>query len=148
MQGTPDSARIALAFDFGLRRIGMAVGDTLTRSATARGAVAVTRQGPDWAAITRAVEAHAPHLLIVGTPYNVDGGVNEMTGRARQFAAELAARFTLPVEQVDERYSSIEASHALRERRASGERRRRVSREDIDGAAAAVILRRWLEGER
>ena len=148
MPGTPDSVRIALAFDFGLKRIGLAVGDTLTRSAAARGAIAASASGPDWAAVTRAVRACAPHLLVVGAPYNVDGEANEMTARARQFAAELAARFALPVEQVDERYSSIEATAQLKAQRASGARRRRVRKDDIDSAAAVIILKRWLEGER
>ncbi len=148
MPGTPDPVRIALAFDFGLKRIGLAVGDTLTRSAAARGAIAVSASGPDWTAILRAVQDCAPHVLVVGAPYNVDGEANGMTVRARQFAAELAARHALPVEQVDERYSSIEATARLKAQRASGERRRRLRKEDIDSAAAVVILERWLEGER
>ena len=56
-------------------------------------------------------------------------------------------RFSLPVEMVDERWSSLEANAALKARRASGERRRRVRREDVDSVAAAVILERWLSGE-
>ena len=68
MPGTPDPVRIALAFDFGLKRIGLAVGDTLTRSAAARGAIAVSASGPDWTAILRAVQDGAPHVLVVGAP--------------------------------------------------------------------------------
>ena len=71
-----------------------------------------------------------------------------MSARARQFAVELAARCALPVEQVDERYSSIEATAQLKAQRASGARRRRVRKDDIDSAAAVIILKRWLEGER
>ena len=103
---------------------------------------------PDWAAIRRAIAAHAPDVLVVGTPYNVDGEATAMTERARKFAAELAAHCALPVEQVDERYSSIEATERLKAQRASGARRRRVRKEDIDSAAAVVILQRWLKGER
>ena len=142
------SVRVALAFDFGLKRIGAAVGDTLTQSAAPRGAIAVHASGPDWVAIERLVAANAPHVLVVGAPYNVDGDASEMSARARQFAVELAARCALPVEQVDERYSSIEATERLKAQRASGERRRRLRKEDIDSAAAVVILERWLEGER
>lgn len=139
---------MALAFDFGLKRIGVAVGDTLTQGAAARGAIAVHASGPDWPAIERLVGENAPHVLIVGAPYNVDGDANAMTAHAKQFAAELAARCALPVEQVDERYSSIEATAQLKAQRESGARRRRVRKEDIDSAAAVVILKRWLEGER
>lgn len=148
MPGTPDAVRVALAFDFGAKRIGLALGDTLTRSAVARGAIATHAGGPDWAAIRRAIAAHAPDVLVVGTPYNVDGEATAMTERAREFAAELAAHCALPVEQVDERYSSIEATERLKAQRASGARRRRVRKEDIDSAAAVVILQRWLKGER
>ena len=66
---------------------------------------------------------------------------------ARRFAAELEQRFALPVQLVDERFSSLEASEALKKRRASGERRRRLERADLDSAAAAVILGRWFQGE-
>src|SRR5437870_3461259 len=66
---------------------------------------------------------------------------------ARRFAAELERRFGLPVDMVDERYSSVEASAALKARRASGGRRRRIQREAIDSTAAAIILERWLAGE-
>jgi putative Holliday junction resolvase len=93
------------------------------------------------------VRALAPQVLVVGAPYNVDGSEGTMSGAARRFAAELERRFGLPVHMVDERFSSLEAHEALKARRASGERRRRVQRADIDSAAAAVILGRWFAGE-
>ena len=83
----------------------------------------------------------------MGAPYNADGSEGTLTETVRRFAAELERRFALPVEMVDERFSSLEASAALRQRRASGTRRRRVARADIDSAAAAVILGRWFAGE-
>jgi putative holliday junction resolvase len=136
-----------LAFDFGLKRIGIASGDTLTRQAAPRGAASVSRGGPDWALITREVRALAPALLVVGAPYNADGSDTRLKEAVRGFAAELGRRFSLPVHLVDERYSSLEASAALKARRASGQRRRRVQRADVDSAAAAVILGRFLQGE-
>ena len=136
-----------LAFDFGLKRIGIASGDTLTRHAAPRPAVAVGRAGPDWQLIAREVRALEPELLVVGAPYNAAGGEGHLSAAARAFAAELERRFTLPVHLVDERFSSLEASAALKARRASGERRRRVGRAAIDSAAAAVILARWFAGE-
>ena len=136
-----------LAFDFGLKRIGIASGDTLTKQAAPRGAVSVSRTGPDWEAITREVRARAPELLVVGAPYNVDGSDTPLKAAAERFAAELGRRFGLPVHLVDERYSSIEASAALKAQRESGQRRRRIQRADIDSAAAAVILGRFLQGE-
>ncbi|HEV2443467.1 MAG TPA: Holliday junction resolvase RuvX [Steroidobacteraceae bacterium] len=135
-----------LAFDFGLRRIGIAAGDTLTATAAPRAAALVTRTGPDWTAIAREVDSLKPRRLIVGAPYNVDGTPGALAPAARRFANELERRFKLPVSMVDERWSSLEAGTALKARRASGGRRR-IRREDLDSAAAAVILERWLAGE-
>jgi putative holliday junction resolvase len=141
-------AQTVLAFDFGLKRIGLASGNTLTGSAAPRGAVGVGRDGPDWSLIEREVRALAPGMLVVGAPYNVDGGDSALAAAARRFAAELERRFALPVHLVDERYSSLEASAALKARRASGLKARRLTRADIDGAAAAVILGRFLTQTR
>jgi putative Holliday junction resolvase len=140
-------ARTVLAFDFGLKRIGIAAGDTVTSSAAPRPAIAVFHSGPDWAAIERELKSLQPQVLVVGVPYNADGSPGALTASARGFAAALENRFGLPVKHVDERWSSLEASEALKRGRASGERRRRVQREHIDSAAAAVILERWLSGE-
>jgi putative holliday junction resolvase len=136
-----------LAFDFGLKRIGIASGNSLTRSAAPRPAAMSGPAGPDWELIGREVRALGPARLVVGAPYNVDGTDGAITAAARAFAAELKQRFALPVHLVDERFSSLEATEALRGRRASGERRRRVEKSDIDSAAAAVILGRWFQGE-
>jgi len=138
--------RTVLAFDFGLKRIGIACGDTLTQHAAARAAALVHRGVPDWEAIAREVRALAPAILVVGAPYNVDGSEGTLLAAARRFAAELERRFALPVQLVDERFSSLEAGEALKRRRASGERGR-IERAAIDSAAAAVILGRWFQGE-
>jgi putative Holliday junction resolvase len=107
----------------------------------------VSAAGPDWIAIEREVRALQPHLFIVGAPYNADGSPGALASAASGFAAELERRFGLPVKRVDERFSSLQASERLKAQRASGERKRRIRREDIDSAAAAVILERWLAGE-
>ena len=137
-----------LAFDFGLKRIGIASGDSLTQSAAPRPAALSGASGPDWQAITREVRSLGPARLVVGAPYNVDGSEGAITTAARGFAAELQRRFALPVHLVDERFSSLEATAALQGRRERGERKKRVQRADIDSAAAAVILARWFAGER
>jgi putative Holliday junction resolvase len=139
--------RIALAFDYGRRRIGMAAGDTLTATAAPRPAVSARDGVPDWSAIGREIHALSPHVLVVGVPYNADGTDGSMAQHARDFGRALKERFALPVEHVDEHGSSLEAGRALKDQRASGQRRRRVQREDVDSAAAAVILTRWLAGE-
>ena len=141
-----NEVRAVIAFDFGLKRIGIAAGDTLTRTAAPRPAIHVTATGPNWEAISREIRALGPARLVLGAPYNVDDSPGALAAAAFAFAAELARRFGVPVERVDERYSSIEAGARLKSQRASGQRRR-IRREHIDSAAAAVILERWLCGE-
>jgi putative Holliday junction resolvase len=139
--------RVVLAFDFGQRRIGVACGDTVSRSAAPLDAVPVNAGGPRWELIDALLREWQPALTVVGLPYNVDGSDSAMTQAARRFAAELERRCRLPVVLVDERYSSREAEARLKSARASGLRRRRVAKADVDAAAACVILERWFTEE-
>ena len=138
------AAQVILAFDFGLRRIGIASGDTISRRAAPHSAVTVPASGIDWTAIDRAIAAFKPHLLVVGSPLHADGTAGSLSAQADGFAAALAERSRLPVRRADEFASSLEAAAELKQQRASGQRRRRVQRGDIDSAAAAIILERWL----
>ncbi len=142
----PEPILRVLAFDFGLRRIGIATGDSLTGTAAPRPAAPAREGEPDWEQIGREMRAFNPGRVVVGAPYNADGTAGALLPHARRFAAEIKRRFALPVSLVDERFSSLEASDVLKTRRARGERRR-LRREQIDSAAAAVILERWLSGE-
>ncbi len=134
---------VLLAFDYGTRRIGVAVGQTTTGTASPAGIVGAGT-GPDWAALERCIREWSPARLLVGLPYNMDGSETVLTGACRAFAGELARRFGLPVEFVDERLTSVTAQADLREVRRSGARARRVTREDIDANAARLILETWL----
>jgi putative holliday junction resolvase len=138
--------QVLLAFDFGLRRIGVACGDTVSGSASPLGSVAVGPAGLAWDRIDALVRDYRPSLLVVGLPYNADGSESDAARRARVFAAELAAHCALPVELVDERYSSLEAAARLKGGRAAGLRKRRVTKSDVDAGAACIILERWLGG--
>jgi putative Holliday junction resolvase len=139
----PSRPQVVLAFDFGLRRIGVACGDTLSRYASALETVPAGPNGPRWEMISTMMRDWQPDMAVVGLPYNVDGSESDMTGAARNFAAELARRYTLEVALVDERYSSLDAEARLKSARESGLRRGRVAKSDIDAAAACVILERW-----
>jgi putative Holliday junction resolvase len=141
------SAQVILAFDFGLRRIGIASGDTVSRRAAPHSVVAVPAAGIDWTPIDSAIESFRPDLLVVGSPQNADGSAGTLSAAADRFAAALAQRSQLPVRRADEYASSLEAAETLKQQRASGQRRRRVQRGDIDSAAAAIILERWLNRE-
>jgi putative holliday junction resolvase len=137
------SGEVLLAFDYGARRIGVAVGQTTTGTASPAGVVGVAAT-PDWAALEHCVREWSPARLLVGLPYNMDGSETVLTGVCRAFAGELARRFRLPVEFVDERLTSRAAQADLREVRRSGARKRRVTREDVDANAARLILESWL----
>ena len=139
---------VAMGFDEGVRRIGVAAGDTLTRGARPVGFVPARGGEPDWAALTRLIGEWDPAVLVVGVPYNMDGTPGPMTPAALGFAAELERRFRRPAIGVDERLSSREAEDQLRRQRASGERTRRVRHGDVDAAAACVLLEQWLRDER
>lgn len=131
-----------LAFDFGLRRIGVAVGQDVTGSASPVGTVMNGSDGVDHGRIRELIDEWRPSRLVVGLPMHADGTHGEMSSAALAFAAELACH-KLPVDTVDERYTSIEAQRALKDARQKGSRGR-VSREDIDAAAAVFIAERYL----
>lgn len=140
MPATPETI---LAFDFGLRRIGIAIGQQVTNSANPLGVARNGADGPDWPYIESLIREWRPARLIVGMPLHTDGSENETTVAVRRFIDDLQ-RFDLAVEAVDERYSSAEALEKLKEERASG-LRGRISKEQIDSAAATLIAERWLK---
>lgn len=131
-----------LAFDYGGRRIGVAVGQSVTGSAGALGTVANRGEGPDWRAIERLVAEWRPSHLVVGLPLLEDGSESADGKAARRFGDALT-RFGLPVEVTDERYSSLEARERLVDERRQG-LRGRLSKEAVDATAAVVIAERWL----
>jgi putative Holliday junction resolvase len=118
-----------LAFDFGLKRTGTAVGNTLTR--TARPLRTIVAEGDArFAPIAVLLAEWQPDALVVGVPFHPDGAEHENTRRARRFARQLHGRFGLAVHEVDERWSTTEAL-------AAGAR-------DADAAAAALLLEQWI----
>jgi putative Holliday junction resolvase len=132
-----------LAFDFGTKRIGVALGTCLGggRSGPARALTTIDNESNDarFAAIGALIAEWQPILLLVGRPLNDDGTPHEMTARCERFANQLRGRYRLPVEDVDERYSSTEADASLRERGLSWQERKA----QIDAEAALIILQSW-----
>ena len=132
MSGVTALARSLLAFDFGLKRTGVATGNAVTRSATPLTTVAAEGDAR-FAAIGRLIAEWQPDALVVGVPFHPDGAEHENTRRARRFARQLHGRFGLPVHEVDERYSTTAVAGAR----------------DRDAAAAAVLLEQYFsEHER
>ena len=134
--------RTILAFDFGLRRIGVAIGQDITRSASPLGAVANRDEGVDHDAIAALIKEWRPASIVVGMPSHADGSPSEMQEPVEAFILELQ-RYGLSVDTVDERYTSVEAERVLKEARAAGSRGR-ISKEMIDSAAAVFIAERYL----
>ena len=122
---------IALAFDFGTRRIGVAIGNSLTREARALTAIDAADSEPRWSALGALIEKWQPAQLVVGIPRHPDGAAHEMTARCERFARQLEGRYRLPIARVDERYSSAVVERA----------------DDVDAAAAAIILQQWFDGD-
>lgn len=133
-----------LAFDFGVRRIGVALGNTLTGTARALEVFDSTPELQRFTHIEGLIRTWQPQRLVVGRPLNEDGTESDTTRRAQRFCNQLRGRFSLPVETVDERFSSREAQAIIEDRAQSMPRSRRP-RED-DAVAAAVILEQYLGG--
>lgn len=127
-EARPAPPRSYLAFDYGSRRIGVAVGNTLLRRAQPLATIAVT--GGAWpAGVERLLARWQPDALVVGVPLHPDGAPHDNTRRAQRFARRLHGRYGLPVHEVDERYTTTESL-------ASGAA-------DVDAAAAALILEQF-----
>ncbi|KGM41223.1 Holliday junction resolvase [Aquabacterium sp. NJ1] len=117
-----------LAFDYGLKRVGVATGNSLMRQAQPLRTIAVEGK-PRFEQIAQLIEEWRPDALVIGVPYHPDGAEHDNTLRARKFGGQLRGRFHLPVHEVDERYSTTEAI-------ANGAR-------DLDAASAAILLQQY-----
>lgn len=120
---------IALGFDYGARRIGVAIGNRLTAQARSLTTIDAARNEARWQAVDALIAQWEPTTLVVGIPRHPDGAPHAMTARCERFARQLEGRYRLPVARVDERYSSAVAGRA----------------DDVDAAAAAIILQQWLD---
>jgi putative Holliday junction resolvase len=140
VQATQARNATVIAFDFGTRRVGVAIGNTLTR--TARPLVTIDARDEDarWREIEALVAEWQPAQLVVGLPTHADGTPHQMTAQARRFASELDARFGLPVALVDERFTSELAKSEL-SAAGMGGRENRALRDQL---AAHMILEVWL----
>ncbi|MCG7878968.1 MAG: Holliday junction resolvase RuvX [Candidatus Thiodiazotropha taylori] len=125
-----------LGFDYGSRKIGVAVGQTVTGTATALETLHLVNHKPDWQRIASLIEEWRPQALVVGLPLDVDDSETDATQPALRFSRQLEGRFHIKVYLADERYSSFEARERL------GHNAKRL--EDYDAVAAKLILETWL----
>ena len=137
-----DTLQTLLAFDYGTQKIGVAVGQTVTATASPLRELKARDGIPDWDQVAKLVTEWKPQAFVVGLPYNMDGSASEMTRRARKFANRLHGRFNRPAYTIDERLSSREAREIGRQ---GAERRGRRfdPRSPVDSLAAQLILETW-----
>lgn len=129
-----------LAFDFGLKRIGLAIGQTSLQLATALTTLLAKDGVPQWQEIETIVDEWQVKAFVIGIPYTLTGGEQTLTRAARRFAAGLQQQFKLPVYEVDERMSTIEAKSQIY---AQGGGYRQLRKAPVDSVAAALILQQW-----
>lgn len=130
---------VLLGFDFGHRKIGIAVGQTLTKTASPLTTLPAKKHQPDWEKISQIINTWNPVGLVVGIPYDLDDTIMDWAPQVYRFARQLTGRFKLPVYQVDERLTSREARNLMGRAAKSASHRAAV-----DAVAAALILETWL----
>lgn len=131
---------VFLGLDFGLRRIGIAVGQTLTRTASPLGRINARDGEPDWPALDAIIKEWQPSGLVVGLPLNMDNTEQFLTECAKTFKNALQQRYALPVHMIDERLSTLEAKSRLYQ----AGKHRALHHKGIDSVAAQIILEAWL----
>ena len=127
----------SLGFDFGTHKIGIAVGQTITATASPLITLSYIKQQPDWDGISDIINEWKPDTLVVGLPFQMDDQEAELAGRAKRFARRLEGRYKLPTEMIDERLTSREASDRLGKKAGKD-----VTL--VDSMAAKLILETWL----
>ncbi|WP_113907924.1 Holliday junction resolvase RuvX [Aliidiomarina celeris] len=129
-----------LAFDFGTRSIGVAIGQSLTQTASPLAALKATHGQPDWGKVELLLKEWQPHLCVVGLPLNMDGSEQELTQLARKFANRLHGRFGVEVALQDERLTTASAKQELFAAHGYGG----LGKEKIDSASACLIAEDYL----
>lgn len=132
-----------MAFDFGTRRIGAAIGQSITATAAPIDPIKATDGTPNWQQLDELLAKWQPDTLVVGIPLNMDGSISEMSRRARRFANRIQDRYKLPCYLMDERLSSAEAKSIHFSRGGSDN----FASESVDGIAAQLILESWFASD-
>jgi putative Holliday junction resolvase len=137
----PKNNQTVLCFDFGTKSIGVAVGQTITQTATPLAALKANDGIPNWALIQTLYNEWQPQTVVVGLPLNMDGSEQEITSRVKKFANRLHGRFKIQVELYDERLSTVDAKATLFELGGY----KKLTKGKIDSVSACVIFQSWAE---
>jgi len=142
MMNVKKTQRTILGFDFGTKRIGIAIGQEVTGTVNPLTTVTAVKHKPDWESISKIIAEWQPDLLVVGLPLHMDGTEQPMTQAARRFSNQLNGRYQIPIALMDERLSSDEAESILNERSGSFQ-----DKAQIDMISAQLILQSWMSLE-
>lgn len=134
-------AKTLIAFDFGTKSIGCAVGQSITGTAQALPAFKAKDGIPNWDSIEKCLKEWKPDLIVVGLPLNMDGTEQPLTLRAKKFSQRLSGRFGIPVELQDERLTTVDAKAEIFSRGGF----RALNKGKVDGISACLILESWFE---
>lgn len=135
---------VVIAFDFGLKRTGVAVGNTVIGSATPECTLTSNDELPDWEGISKLFKEWQPSQIVVGMPIELDGTENPLKKRIDRFCNQIQGRYNIDVDQENEQFTSIEAAQRLKQLRQSG-RKQKVRKDEVDKIAAAIILENWMQ---
>lgn len=139
-RSVPKPCKAVMAFDYGLRNIGVAVGNVVLGTSQGIGVLKARDGKPDWREVEHYLTQWQPDLVVVGNPLNMDGSESEMSARAQKFSRQINGRFNIATDMMDERLSSQEAKSNARARGHRGD----YNEAPIDADAAEIILRSWL----
>jgi putative Holliday junction resolvase len=130
-----------VGFDFGQKRIGVAIGNNISKTAQALITIESASSNQKFEAIQKIMDEWKPVSIVVGVPFNVDGSEHKVTNLSKKFAKQLEQKYALPIHLIDERYTSIEASHEIQDKKIDLKKKKLL----IDQIAAKIILQSYLD---
>ena len=130
-----------IGFDFGQKRIGVAIGNNISKSAQALITIESASNNQKFEAIQKIMDEWQPVSIVVGVPFNVDGSEHKVTNLCKKFAKQLEQKYALPIHLIDERYTSIEASYEIQHKKIDLKKKKLL----IDQIAAKIILQSYLD---
>ena len=130
-----------IGFDFGQKRIGVAIGNNISKSAQALITIESASSNQKFEAIQKIMDEWQPVSIVVGVPFNVDGSEHKVTNLCKKFAKQLEQKYALPIHLIDERYTSIEASYEIQDKKIDLKKKKLL----IDQIAAKIILQSYLD---
>ena len=130
-----------IGFDFGQKRIGVAIGNNISKSAQALITIESASSNQKFEVIQKIMDEWQPVSIVVGVPFNVDGSEHKVTNLCKKFAKQLEQKYALPIHLIDERYTSIEASYEIQDKKIDLKKKKLL----IDQIAAKIILQSYLD---